>query len=412
MKTLYLECNMGAAGDMLMAALLELHPAPDDFLARLNALGLPGVQVRREDAVRCGLHGTHIAVKIHGEEERPAEDVPLHDHPHDHHHPHEHDHSPAHSHAHADLAHVRAQIESLPLPEAVRQNAKQVYARIAAAEAHVHGTTLDQIHFHEVGTLDAVADVVGVCMLMHELAPSRVVVSPIRVGYGQVRCAHGILPVPAPATALLLDGAPIYAGDLAGEMCTPTGAALLTHFATEYGAMPPMTVRAIGCGMGTKDFPAANCLRAMLGESAHSAPNDAIVRLECNLDDMTGEAVGFALDRLFEAGARDAFVQSIQMKKTRPGMMLCCICTPDRADALAAEMLRHTTTLGVRRQDMARYALNRRVEVRATAFGDVRYKISEGYGVQRVKPEYDDVAAIALREGLPFSEILQRLKNA
>lgn len=442
MKTLYLECNMGAAGDMLMAALLELSPDRDGFIAQMNALGLPGVCLRREGAVRCGIRGTHVAVEIHGQGESVADagpgtaPAPMHGHPHpeaehrhdrehlhdhEHEYPHSHDslnpehhheHPHAHSHhSHAGLSEIRERIDALPLPEDVRRNAKMVYARIAAAEAHVHGTTIDQIHFHEVGSLDAVADVVGVCLLMHELAPEEVVVSPIRVGYGQVRCAHGVLPVPAPATAVLLEGAPVYAGDIPGEMCTPTGAALLTHFATRYGQMPPMSVQAVGYGMGAKDFSTANCLRAMLGEAAQSAPNDAIVRLECNLDDITGEAVGFALDRLFEAGALDAFVQPIQMKKNRPGLMLTCICAPERADALAQAMLRHTTTLGVRRQDMARYALSRRIEPRSTPFGEVRVKIAEGFGVRRAKFEYADVEAIARRENRPFGEILNSLEK-
>ncbi len=439
MKTLYLECNMGAAGDMLMAALLELCPDRDGFIAQMNALDLPGVHLRREDAFRCGIRGTHVAVEIHGQEESVADAgpgtalAPMHGHPHhghshpepdyhhDHEHPHSHDslnpehhheHPHTHSHhSHARLSEIRDRIDALLLPEDVRRNAKMVYARIAAAEAHVHGTMIDQIHFHEVGSLDAVADVVGVCLLMHELAPEEVVVSPIRVGYGQVRCAHGVLPVPAPATAVLLEGAPVYAGDIPGEMCTPTGAALLTHFATRYGQMPPMSVQAVGYGMGSKDFSTANCLRAMLGEAAQSAPNDAIVRLECNLDDITGEAVGFALDRLFEAGALDAFVQPIQMKKNRPGLMLTCICAPERADTLAQAMLRHTTTLGVRRQDMARYALSRRIEPRSTPFGEVRVKIAEGFGVRRTKFEYADVEAIARRENRPFGEILNSLEN-
>ena len=298
-----------------------------------------------------------------------------------------------------------------PKSEAVRRNAGQVYDKIAAAEARVHGAPVDQIHFHEVGTLDAVADVVGVCLLMHEIAPEETVVSPIRVGFGQVRCAHGVLPVPAPATAVLLEGAPVYAGDIPGEMCTPTGAALLTHFATRYGQMPPMSVQAVGYGMGSKDFSTANCLRAMLGEAAQSAPNDAIVRLECNLDDITGEAVGFALDRLFEAGALDAFVAPIQMKKNRPGLTLTCICALDRADAVAQAMLLHTTTLGVRRQDMARYALSRRVETCRTPLGEVRVKRAEGFGVRRCKYEYADVEAIARRENRPLHEIVKALES-
>ena len=396
MKTLYLECSMGAAGDMLMAALLELHPDSDSFLTRMNALGLPGVAVRRESSAKCGICGTHVSVTVDGEEEHCGH----HDH-HDHH----------HEHHHAALSDIHALIEGLPLPEAVRSDAAAVYDRIAEAEAHVHGVTIEHIHFHEVGTLDAVADVVGVCLLMHELAPERIVVSPIHVGSGQVHCAHGILPVPAPATAWLLRDAPIYGGSIRGELCTPTGAALLTHFADDFGPMPAMRVHAIGYGMGTKDFESANCVRALLGESADSAPNDSIVRLECNLDDMTGEAIGYAFDRLFEAGARDVFIQPIQMKKNRPGQLLSVICTPADADRLAQLMLLHTTTLGVRRHDMPRYALERRIEARPTPFGDVRFKISEGFGIRKCKPEYADLERIAQRENKPLSEILRQLES-
>lgn len=397
MKTLYLECNMGAAGDMLMSALLELHPDPDGFIARMNALNLPGVVLCREDSVKCGVHGTHISVTVDGQEELPADH-----HHHDAHH---------HEHHHADLSDICGLINGLDLPETVRSNAIEVYNRIAAAEAHVHGIASEHIHFHEVGTLDAVADVVGVCLLMHELAPEQVVVSPIHVGSGQVHCAHGLLPVPAPATAWLLRNAPVYGGEIRGELCTPTGAALLTHFAVTFGPMPAMIIRAVGYGMGFKDFPAANCVRAILGDTAETAPNEQIVRLECNLDDMTGEAVGYAVDRLFAAGARDVFLQPIQMKKNRPGQLLCVICGMDDADQLARLMLLHTTTLGVRRENLSRYALNRRIEVRPTPFGDVRYKISEGFGVQKSKPEYADLEAIALREGVPLSEVLRKINS-
>lgn len=389
MKTLYLECAMGAAGDMLMAALLELHPNPDDFLSHMNSLGLPGVSVHREPSTKCGVCGTHISVTVDGMEEHP-----------DHHH---------HDHHHSDLSDIHALIQGMPLPEDVRSDAAAIYNSIAAAEAYVHGTVMEHIHFHEVGTLDAVADVIGVCLLMRELAPERVIVSPIHVGSGQVHCAHGILPVPAPATAWLLRDAPIYGGSVHGELCTPTGAALLTHFAHSFGPIPAMSVHAIGYGMGTKDFESANCIRALLGESADSAANDQIVRLECNLDDMTGEAIGYAFDRLFEAGALDVFVQPIQMKKNRPGQLLSVVCAPGDADRLARLMLLHTTTLGVRRLDMARYALSRRIEVRSTPFGEMRFKVAEGDGVCKCKPEYADLESVARREGKPLSEILNRL---
>lgn len=291
MKTIYLECNMGAAGDMLAAALLELHPDPQEFLARFNALGIPGVEVTREEAVKCGITGTHLHVRVYGEEEEStnvhshehdhvhAHEKHGHEHPHahgerDHDHPHahgEHDHVHAHGHGghhhHAGMQEIENILGGLDVPQAVKQDAMAVYRLIAQAESKAHGRPVEQVHFHEVGSMDAVADVMLVCMLLHELAPEQVLVSPVHVGSGQVKCAHGILPVPAPATAFILKGVPIYGGSIRGELCTPTGAALLKHFASAFGSMPLMRVDAIGYGMGKKDFEAANCVRANLGDT-------------------------------------------------------------------------------------------------------------------------------------------------
>ena len=276
MKTLYLDCGMGAAGDMLTAALWELLPQEDraGFLDELNGLGIPGVRFACEPAVKCGITGTHVTVTVDGREE----DEHMHEHHHhegehdhhDHEHPHEHTHEHGHHHTHHhsgmyDIEHIVS--GHLNLPEKVKQDVLAVYGLIAQAESHAHGVPVPDIHFHEVGTMDAVADVTAVCLLMARLAPEQVVVSPVHVGCGQVRCAHGILPVPAPATAHILTGVPIYGGMIQGELCTPTGAALLKHFATRFGDMPVMTLQAVGYGMGKKDFEAANCVRAMLGEA-------------------------------------------------------------------------------------------------------------------------------------------------
>ena len=386
MRILYLECNMGAAGDMLMAALSELLPDPEAFIARMNALELPGVLFERRRAEKCGIVGTRIAVTVHGHEEEA----------------HHHDHHP-----HSGLDDIRGVIGRLDLPEAVKAHATAVYDLIARAESEVHGTTVDQIHFHEVGSLDAVADVTGVCLLMDMLRPDRVVVSPVHVGSGQVRCAHGLLPVPAPATARLLEGVPIYGGQIRGELCTPTGAALLRHFADSFGDMPVMTVRKIGCGMGTKDFEAANCLRAMLGETPEGAED--VCELKCNLDDMTGEALGFAARTLMDAGALDAWCEAILMKKGRPGQMLCCLCRPGEERRFAELMLRHTTTLGIRIQTMRRCALDREAVALDTPWGPVRGKRAFGCGVDRAKPEFDDVARLARERGLSVEEVLKQI---
>lgn len=265
MKTLYLECNMGAAGDMLAAALLELLPDPEAFLTKLNALGIPGVKISKEQTAKCGIMGTHIKVMV-GEAEEKSEDVAEHEHHHEHHHDHDHYHD--HAHHHAGMHEIEHIISHLDLPETVREDVLAVYGLIAEAESHAHGRPVSEIHFHEVGTMDAIADVTAVCLLMHELSPQRIAASPVHVGAGQVRCAHGILPVPAPATAYILRDVPIYGGAVRGELCTPTGAALLKHFVSEFTGMPVMKVHKIGYGMGTKDFEAANCVRAMWGETA------------------------------------------------------------------------------------------------------------------------------------------------
>ena len=426
MKTLYIECNMGAAGDMLMAALSELLPDPEAFIARMNALGLPGVRFERQKTEKCGIIGTHIAVTVNGEDEHSHDVAGTgnrnggHGHSHDHgqHHGHLHDdadannpqlhehvheHEHEYHHHHASLHDICAIIEALDLPEAVKADSKAVYGRIAEAESKVHGRPVDHIHFHEVGTLDAVADVVGVCALMHEIAPEQVLVSPVHVGSGQVRCAHGVLPVPAPATALLLEGVPVYGGAIRGELCTPTGAALLVHFASDFGDMPAMTLEAVGYGMGTKDFPWANCVRALLGQT-REAP-DSAVELRCNLDDMTGEAIGYAAQCLRQAGALDVWTQAIQMKKDRPGTLLCCLCPPEREGEFASLMLKHTTTIGVRCQKLRRYTLKREAVTLDTPYGPVRAKRSHGFGVDRVKPEFDDLAEIAERQGLSPGDI-------
>ena len=388
MKTLYLDCGMGAAGDMLTAALLELLPEKDAFVEELNALGIPDVRFTAEKSVKCGITGTHMQVTIHGEEET---DHP--DHPHHHH--------------HGAMADIRSIVSGLPIPTMVKLDILSVYEEIAEAESHVHGVPVEHIHFHEVGTMDAIADVTAVCLLLHRLNPDKIIVSPVHVGSGQVRCAHGILPVPAPATAYLLRDIPIYGGSIAGELCTPTGAALLKHFAAAFGEMPAMRVQAIGYGMGKKDFPRANCVRCLLGETTD--PGDEILELRCNVDDMTGEAVGFALEQLLKQGALDAFTVPIGMKKSRPAVLITVLCRQAQKEAMVGLLFRHTTTLGVREFPCRRCTLERTVEAIQTPYGTVRKKVSSGYGVHREKYEYDDLSRIALEKGISLEEVLETL---
>lgn len=411
MKTLYLDCSMGAAGDMLAAALLELLPDPDAFVAELNALAIPDVKFSRETSVKCGITGTHLQVTVHGEEEG------AHDHHHAHSHDHHHDHAHAHHHDHAHSHHHHASLHDiehivrghLSLPATVADNVMAVYRLIADAESKAHGKPVSEIHFHEVGTMDAIADITAVCLLMHRLAPDEIIVSPVHVGSGQVHCAHGILPVPAPATATILQDVPIYGGSIQGELCTPTGAALLKHFANSFGDMPVMRTSAIGYGMGKKDFPAANCVRALLGE--RSAASDDVIELCCNIDDMTGEAIGYAFDKLFAAGALDVYTIPIGMKKSRPGHLLHVICREADKDALVRALFAHTTTIGIRENRFRRYTLDRHIETIETADGPVRRKCSTGYGVSREKFEHDDLARIADAQGLSLREAEARVRK-
>ncbi len=416
MKTLYLDCGMGAAGDMLAAALLELLPDPEAFLREFNALGIPGVKAARESSVKCGITGTHLSVTVNGEEEESHDHHHDHEHEHDHHHEHEHEHDHhhnhehehTHSHSHSGLHDIEHIVRGhLPVSEKVKNDVMAVYGLIAEAESHAHGVPVTEIHFHEVGTMDAAADITAVCMLMERLSPDEVVVSPVHVGSGQVKCAHGILPVPAPATAYILKDVPIYGGNIRGELCTPTGAALLKHFAARFGAMPVMKVQAVGYGMGKKDFEAANCVRAMLGET--ESRTDTVLELSCNVDDMTAEEIGFAMERLFEGGALEVYTIPIGMKKSRPGTLIRVMCREREKESILSLIFKYTTTLGIRQTETQRYVLDRTITTLETPYGTVRRKDSSGYGVTRSKYEYEDLARIARENGIRMKEAVELL---
>lgn len=383
MRTLYIECSMGAAGDMLLSAFTELMNNPADFIASLNTAGIPGVEYKMNKASKCGIMGTQIEVSVNG----AVEDEHLHEH---HHH-----HVGMH-----DIIHI---IESLNVSDNVKKNAAAVYQLIADAESYAHGRPVTEIHFHEVGTMDAVADVVGVCMAIEELAPDRIITSPVHVGSGTVRCAHGILPVPAPATAYILRDVPVYGGSIAGELCTPTGAALLKYFSDDFGAMPVMIVKNTGYGMGHKDFEAANCVRAMLGETEDG--RDRVIEFRCNIDDMTGEAIGFATQLLFDEGALDVYTIPIGMKKNRPGILLTCMCREADKPRMLELIFRHTTTIGIREYECRRYTLKRTIKTVSSNYGELHIKKSDGWGVTKIKPEYDELEKIARENGIALSDI-------
>ncbi|MDE6851151.1 MAG: nickel pincer cofactor biosynthesis protein LarC [Lachnospiraceae bacterium] len=483
-KIVYLECNMGAAGDMLTAALYELleEDARKEFCQIMSRKDL-GICVAPEIMEKCGVQGTYMRVLVDGSEEMEIAHHLSHAHgkqghshkehnhvqeeqghireehnhvhgeqghiqeernhvhreqgyiqeEHSHHHgghnhvqeEHSHHHGEhyhiqeehhihekqnvhhgEHSHHHASLAEVYAMIESYPVSHAIQLAAKSVYEQIAAAESHAHGKPVSEIHFHEVGMKDAIADVVNVCWIIDKLAVDKIVVSDINVGYGEVHCAHGVLPVPAPATAFLLQGAPIYQGEIRGELCTPTGAALLQYIHTAFGRMPIMKIEKTGYGMGSKDFSQANCIRAFLGEE-EAGIVERIVELSCNLDDMSGEEIGFACELLRKNGALDVYTESIGMKKNRPGVKLVCMCREDDIDRLRMLILKHTTTWGVRKAEYERYTLDCTSKTVETEYGPVRIKTGKGYGITKSKPEYEDLAEVAQREGIALKEVMR-----
>ena len=466
MKTLYLECRMGAAGDMLMAALLELCNDRDDFLRRLNGAGIPKVVVTAELSKKCGIVGTRVRVAVDGREEKfetqggdggnsRNNGSDNHEHiehihdgvPHHHHGGVSHNHGDGTVHRHDEPHHshnsyhdIERLIDSLNINDTVKKNALEVYKLIADAESRAHGAAVDKIHFHEVGEADAVADIVGVCMLMDELAPELVLSSPVNLGGGYVRCAHGLLPVPAPATADILRNVPVYSDSADGELCTPTGAALLKHFVKDFRGMPLMAVSKTGYGMGAKDFGRANCLRAYIGEISGIGKNNGsndisnidnvnitnnndntddinsineenIAELSCNLDDMTPEAVSFAQQLLLDEGALDVYTLPSGMKKGRAGLIFTCLCRLEERGKFLRLIFKHTTTLGIREYITHRYILNREDNEIHTTIGRVRIKTAHGFGVQKSKPEYEDIAKLAREKGMSIDDVLNLIKT-
>lgn len=382
MRTLYLECSTGVSGDMMISSLSGLITEPEAFIEQLNDLGIPGVHIEFEKSEKCGIKGNRINVQIYGEEE--------HEGAHHHHH-------------HATLKSIEEIIDALDVSEEVKKDAKNIYSIIAKAESNAHGVPVAKVHFHEVGMLDAVVDIVGTCILMEMLSPEQVITSPVHTGKGHVECMHGILPIPAPATEFILRGIPSYAGDVEGEFCTPTGAALVRYFTDRFEYMPLMIFESVGYGMGKKDFAIANFMRAFIGNTEEELPK--ICEISCNVDDMYAEDLSSAMELLLENGALDAFITPIIMKKGRPGSMITCICRPEKKDEFSRLLLKYTSTIGVRVCFEERYEMASRIEDADTVFGPVKMKTSEGFGIKKTKPEFEDLYRISKKEKMPIDDI-------
>jgi uncharacterized protein (TIGR00299 family) protein len=372
---------------MLLGALADLLDNPSEIKQMIESAGIPGIEVMVHSKEMNHIRGNKVEVLVHGQ-------------PEGHHH--------GHSHSHRSLAGVLDIINGLKIPDSVKHHATKIYEDIAKAESEAHGTSVGEVHFHEVGMLDAIADVVGSCLLIHELAPDMIVSSPLRTGYGYVDCAHGKLPIPAPATALLLRGVPNYAGDLEGEFTTPTGAAIIGHFAEDYGQRPRMTIQKIGMGMGDREFSIPNMVRAFIGDSEEGLFE--IYEINCNIDDMTPEDLGPMIDRLLDEGARDATLTPMIMKKGRPGYRLTCLCRQADKEKLAKLILANTSTIGLRIWKAERFEMSSRMEVCHTEYGDIRIKVSEGYGISKWKPEHDDIVKASEKYGVSLRKVRESIR--
>jgi uncharacterized protein (TIGR00299 family) protein len=405
---LYFDCFSGAAGDMILGALLDAGLPLAELRRALGSLAIDPGAIWTEPVTRAGL----AATKFHVRGEGPPID-------------HAHDHEQAHGHAHAhhdhdgdgqdvrqhqahrSLKQIAALIDRSALSAAAKDRAKHLFARLGEAEATVHGTSMDEVHLHEVGALDSIIDIVGAVHALEAIGADRIVASPLNVGSGSVRAAHGLYPVPAPATTRLLEGAPVYAGPQQAEMVTPTGALLITSYADAFGGVPPMRLRKTGYGAGSRDFAGApNVLRVLIGDADTSAPPHRVVVIEAEIDDMNPQIFGVLIDRLLGDGALDVFYTSIQMKKNRPGTLLTIVAPPGARERLAATVFRETTTIGIRYREMDRECLDRETVAVETPFGRVSIKVARRNGeVMNASPEFDDCARLAAESGRPVKDI-------
>jgi uncharacterized protein (TIGR00299 family) protein len=382
LATLYLDCFSGASGDMMLGALIDLGLPLDALRGALGSLAIEHGEVSAERVARAGVTATKFRLIEHPSEGGAGS-------PHKHHH----------------LKHIVAAIRRSSLSAAGQDRAVHLFERLAEAEAAIHNTPIERVHLHEVGALDSIIDIVGVVFGFEWFGIDDVVSSPLNVGGGTVRCAHGVFPVPAPATARLLAGVPIY-GNGTSELVTPTGALLVTGYARSFGSMPAMRVEGIGYGAGDRDpEDTPNVLRIFRGERAEAA-GERIVKIECEIDDMNPQLFGPLMDHLTEAGALDVFYAAVQMKKNRPGTLVTVIAPPARRDAMTAVLFAHSTTIGVRYQDMQRDTLEREIRAIETPVGTIRFKVATRAGrVLNAAPEFEDCARIAAERGLPIKDV-------
>jgi hypothetical protein len=405
-RTAYFDCFSGVSGDMFLGALIDLGLPIEDLRRALGSLAIDYGRIDADRVVRAGISATKFraepnpAWRAEARSVSPAREGGSPDHVHHHHHH-------AHHHDHHSLEEIRGFVERSSLSRGGKDRAIHLFERLGRAEAEIHQTPLDKVHLHEVGALDSIIDIVGAVHGMEWLNVDDVVASALNVGSGTVKCEHGVYPVPAPATALLLRDIPVYAGTVAAELVTPTGALLVTEYAQRFGPLPAMRLRGVGYGAGDRDPKGhPNVFRVVLGESASARSIEPLLVIECEIDDMNPQLFGPLMDRLFEAGAFDVFYAPVQMKKNRPGTLVTVLAPPEKRESIANVLFAETTTIGVRYQEVQRERLEREVRTIKTSVGPIRFKVAVREGrVLNAAPEFDDCARAAASHRMPIKDV-------
>jgi hypothetical protein len=387
-RILYLDCSAGAAGDMMLGALIDAGLPLDALRAALGSLMLPGWSLECTRVTRAGVSAAKFAVRgpHHADEAGPGG---------------------VREHHHRSVADICALVQSSALSPDAKSRTCELFLRLAEVEASIHRMPVEEVHLHEVGALDSIADIAGSVFALEWFAPERIVASPLNVGGGFVATAHGRLPVPAPATAVLLKGVPVYSTGTQAELVTPTGALLVSACADAYGPLPAMTIESVGCGAGDRDFPGSpNVLRVFVGETSGAMAADRILVIECEIDDMNPQVFGHVMERLYAAGALEVFYTAVQMKKNRPGTLLTVLAKPEQREAMAAIVFRETTSIGLRYQEVDRLCLDRDVVSIDTPLGPVRLKIARlGGDAVNAAPEFEDCVRLAKQHDMPVREV-------
>ena len=396
MRLAYFDCPSGAAGDMIMGALVDAGVPFEALRAELAKVELPGFTLERREVMKGVFRATKVDVHVHDHDHAHGDAGHTHGEPHG-----------RHDHPDRNLGSILGLIGASGLAASVKANAARIFTRLAEAEARVHGTTVDQIHFHDVGAVDAIVDVTGACIGLHLLGVEAVHCSALPVGGGFVTGAHGRIPIPGPGTAELLKGFPVVDTGVRRELVTPTGAAILTTLSVSAGTMPAMTVEAVGYGAGNMDLEAPNVIRVFVGRGADSGGRETIMQVETTVDDMQPQLWEAVMERLFDSGALDVYLTPVVMKKSRPGTVLTALCTPDKVTELSRVLFEESSTIGVRWTAYQRERLAREMVTITTAYGPIAFKVSRLEGrVVTATPEFDEVRQIARAKGLPVREVL------